>query len=59
MLQVKWQQRCWFYGLEVEALKLCEIMEVKRDDKQSGRAVNDADCRGCCEVLITLCRSFT
>jgi len=29
-------------------------MEVKRDDKQSGRAVNDVDCRGCYEVLVTL-----
>jgi hypothetical protein len=32
-------------GVEVETLKLCERMEVKRDDKRSGRAVNDVDCR--------------
>lgn len=45
--------------MEVETLKLCEIEEVKRDDKQSGRAVNYVDCGGCYEVLVTLCGSFT
>jgi hypothetical protein len=45
--------------VEVETLKLCEIMEVKRDDKRSGRAVNDVDCVGCYEVLVTLCGSCT
>lgn len=44
--------------MEVETLKLCEIMEVKRDDKQSGRAVNDVDCRGSYLVPVTLCGSF-
>ena len=44
--------------MEVETLKLCEIMEVKRDDKQSGRAVNDVDCRDSYEGLVTLRGSF-
>lgn len=59
MLQVKWQKRCWFCGLEVETLKLCEIMEVKRYVKRSGRAVNAVDCVGCYEVLVALCGSCT
>jgi hypothetical protein len=33
-------------------------MEVKLDDKRSGRAVNDVDCVGCYEVLVTLCGSW-